>query len=81
MSLASSLRSRLLDAHADPRHFLRDSGGGADLEPALRQMVERADFLDNLPRLVIRQDEAHDVPSDVRVFNATSAIRRLGAGL
>jgi hypothetical protein len=48
--------ARLLDAHADPRHFLRDSRGGADLEPALRQMVEHADFLDDLPRLVIRQD-------------------------
>ena len=56
--------ARLLDAHADPRHFLRDTGGGADLEPALRQMVEHADFLDDLPRLMIRQDEAHDAQAD-----------------
>jgi hypothetical protein len=44
--------------------FLWDSGGGADLEPALRQMVEHADFLDDLPWLVIRQHEAHDTQSD-----------------
>ena len=51
--------ARLGHAHADLRHLLRNAGGGADLQPAQGEVIQHADLLDQLPGLVVRQNQPH----------------------
>ena len=56
--------ARFGDAQPDLRHLLRNAGGGADFQPALSQVIQHADFLDHLPRLMIGEHEPHHAQPD-----------------